>query len=253
MSASSGHWGALQTHTLSCFLYNGDSFESMRDLDVALPLHRINAPMIQKWFGDMEGLPDIDQLVWCIFWNMMRRYMLTGLRTSKLRWHTLVTAAPSRMSTRFSRKSVRCEVWACVCFPFTGCGVYPGPAFISCRCRCVHVNNSHNSLFDVFEPFVTGPRVNSNMGFATAPPCKLGHVLRDVIRRILYLRPKNSVGTPALILERWMWPALSGKLLLSSGARLRLGMCLAGWWLWTGVCSSGGVTPLASGACSRRH
>ena len=36
--------------------------------------------------------------------------------------------------------------------------------------------------------------VNEDTGFDCAPPCELGHVLRDVLLRVLYLRQKHGPG-----------------------------------------------------------
>ena len=45
----------------------------------------------------------------------------------------------------------------------------------------------------------SSPGVNANTDFSTASPCQLGHVLREVVWRILYLRRKYGVGAPIVL------------------------------------------------------
>ena len=60
--------------------------------------------------------------------------------------------------------------------------------------------------------------VDADTYFAMAPPCQLVHVLRDVVRLMLYLRRKHGVSARILLskievkeafLDRWRWSGSS--------------------------------------------
>ena len=76
----------------------------------------------------------------------------------------------------------------------------------------------------------SNPGVNGDTNFESAPKCKLGHVLRDIVWRILFLRRTLAPHTHIMSRRwmsrtrfgRWLW---NGTVARSSGMFLRIS-----WW-----------------------
>ena len=187
--------GGVAEAYFSFFQENGRSFECMRDVDAALPLHRLNPSLIRTWFGDIKGFPEIDQLVHIAEHGAPVHVDGVGDIGAALAYsnHSSVGAHVDRIVAKIAEDVKFGHAFV---FPIRAAASIPGlrlsPLGVVVSTSKVRV------IHDLtFSSFPSGPGVNSDTDFDTAPPCKLGHVLRDVIWRILYLRRK--FGTDARI------------------------------------------------------
>ena len=185
MSVSSGHGGCIADAYFEFFRHNGGSFKGMRDLDVALPLHRLDAPMIQKWFGDIKDLPDIDQLVYIAEHGAPVHVDGVENIDAALAYsnHNSVEPYVDQILTKIGEDVKFGHAFV---FPLLAATFIPG---LRLSPSGVVASTSENRVIHdlAFSSHSSGPGVNSDTDFAIAPTCKLGHVLHDVIWRLLYL------------------------------------------------------------------
>ena len=182
------------------FLQKHDGrFERMLDTLQTLPIPRVDSEQVRRWFGEVKEFPNIDLLVQIISegapvavagkgdlraateygnHNSVRRFspeILVKIREDVLMGRAFV----------FPREAVT-EIAGTRVSPMT-VAVSPSKVRI-----CHDLSNA-----------VSGRGVNEDTDTSAVPECKIGHVLRDVIWRILYLYGAavvNAAGTPPRIL-----------------------------------------------------
>ena len=86
--------------------------------------------------------------------------------------------------------------------------------------------------------------VNSDTDFSSAPPCELGHVLREAFLRVLFLRQTHGCSA-RLVLCRVDVKEAFRQVVNPVGAVF--GFVTAGAWSWICGCSSGGGIALGTG------
>ena len=90
--------------------------------------------------------------------------------------------------------------------------------------------------------------VNSDTDFFPAPACELGHVLREVLLRVLFLRQTNGRSARIVLFHVDVQEAFRQVLVDPVGRRCSVTLP-ADAWSWICGCSSGGGIALGIGAC----
>ena len=181
------------------FLSNGRKFERLREFELQLHLPRVSESQVRSWFGGVKGFPKVNQLASIAAHGApVHVYGLGDTNiTAALEYgnHSNVTPYTRDLvnkiheDVRFGRALV---IPLRVANAILGLRLPPLAVVASTsRTRIIH------DLTFASSPSCHG--VNADTDFATAPPCRRGHVLRDVVRRIAYLRRKVGVSARILL------------------------------------------------------
>ena len=178
--------------------HNG-RFERMLDTLQTLPIPRVDAEQVRRWFGEVKEFPNIDLLVQLI----SERAPVAVTEKEDLR---AATEYGNHNSVRRFSPEILAKIRE---------GVLMGRAFVFLREAVTKIAGTRVSPMTVavstskvricldLSNAVSGRGVNENTDTSAVPDCKIGHVLRDVIRRILYLygvAVVNAADTPTRIL-----------------------------------------------------
>ena len=178
-----------------------------------LPIPRVDAEQVRRWFGEVKKFPNIDLVVQIIREGApvevtgkgdLRAATEYGNRNS-IRRYSPESLAKVRKDVLMGRAFV---------FPreavtkIAGIRVSPMTVAIKTAGICVlpmtvAVSTSQTRISHDLSNAVSGRGVNEDTDTSDIPECKIGHVLRDVIRRIMYLYGAavvNAAGTPPRIL-----------------------------------------------------
>ena len=170
-------------------------FESMFDTLQTLPIPRIDAEQIRRWFGEMKEFPNTDLLVQIISEGAPVAVTEKGDLRAATEYgnHNSVR----RFSPEILAK-IREDVWMVRAFVFpreevtkiAGTRVSP---------MTMTVSTSKVRICHDLSNAVSGRGINEDTDTSAVPGGKIGHVLWDVIWRILYLYGVvvvNAVGIP---------------------------------------------------------
>ena len=159
------------------FLQGHDGrFERMLDTLQTLPIPLVDAEQVRRWFGEVKEFPNIDLLVQII----SEGAPVAVTENGDLR------AATEHENHNSARRQNREDVLMGRAF------VPPREAvtkIASTRVSPMTVAVSTSKVricHDLFNA-VSGRGINEDTDTSAVPACKIGHVLRDVKQRILYL------------------------------------------------------------------
>lgn len=165
-------------------------FECMLDTLSVLPVPRVELEDVRRWFGDVKEFPDIDLLMQIVGRGAPVPVAGQGDLTSALEYgnHSSV----HRYAPQIREKIVE--------------DVSAGRAFVFPREQALHIPGIRVSPLTVsvsptkvrichdLTNAVSGSSVNEDTDSSVFPECKIGHVFRAVLWRILFLHSKFVVG-----------------------------------------------------------
>ena len=168
------------------FRASGSRFGCMRAIETALDVPRVKAARIRFWFGRQKGFPGVEQLA-DIAEHGATVHMEGGTdigvalaysNHSSVAIHSDTITAKIFDDVRFGRA---------VIFPRSEAHTIPG---LRLSPLAVVVSPSKTRIIHdlTFSSSQDAHSVNADTDIKQAPPVALGHVLRDVIWRFLYLR-----------------------------------------------------------------
>ena len=163
---------------------HGGCFSCMQALETKLFVPRVDAVRVLEWFGRINQLPQAQQVAQILSHGVPVRVNGVGDLKAALQYSNHSSIA--QYTGHFVTKVVE-DVWLGRAFTFPrevasripGLRVSPvGFAVSATKVRITH---------DLTMAF-SNPGVNGDTDFGLAPKCKLDHVLRDIVWRILFLR-----------------------------------------------------------------
>lgn len=157
----------------------------MTHIEQRLPLSRITAESIKFWFGTVKGFPEADQVAQFAVRGVPVQVEGGAGVTAALRYHNHSSVGPheDRLLTKIHEDVVYGRAWV---FPRASAGQIPGMRLsplgvvITSKLRVIHDLS--------FLHGISKHSVNAGTDFESAPQCNLGHVLCNVVWRVLFLR-----------------------------------------------------------------
>ena len=174
---------------------HGGRFACMKALENRLPVPRVDAGQVAAWFGGVKKFAHTDLLVKIISHGVPVEVGGAGDLDAALRYGNHGSIGPYEDNI-VSKIAEDVRLGRAFVFPreaadqIPGLRVSPlGVAVSPSKIRIIHDLTFSTSV----------PGVNADTEFSSAPACKLGHVLRGIIWRILHLRRPSAPLTRILL------------------------------------------------------
>ena len=167
----------------------------MMALENQLPVPRVHAGRVAAWFGYTKRFPQIDLLVKIITHGVPVAVDGGGDLGAALQYgnHRSIIPYEGNILCKIA-DDVR--LGRAFVFPRDAADRIPGlrvsPLGVTVSPSKIRI--IHDLTFET-----SAPGVNADTDFSSAPPCKLGHVLRGIIWRILHLRRPSVTPTRILL------------------------------------------------------
>ena len=155
---------------------HGGRFSCMQALETKLLVPRVDAVRVLEWFGGIKRFPHAQQVA-----HPFSRCTSASKRGRGPEGRPAVFESQLDRSvhrTLCGKGSGGCSARASFYFPSRDGFAYPWVAVSATKVRIIH---------DLTMEF-SNPGVKGDTNFESAPKCKLGHVLRDIVWRIFFLR-----------------------------------------------------------------
>ena len=165
-------------------------FGRMLDTINHLPIPRVDVGFVRHWFGDIKQFPHIDLLLQIISEGApvhvsghgdLRASLVYGNHNSTRRF----------TQTILDKVVEDVTVGQAFVFPRTGAAQIPG---LRVSPLTVAESPSKTRVCHDLSTTISGPSVNAETDTSVFPDCKIGHVLRSVLWRILFLHSKFVLG-----------------------------------------------------------
>ena len=166
------------------FLQGHDGrLERMLDTMQTLPIPRVDAEQVRRWFGEVKDFPNIDLLVQII--SEGAPVAVTGKgdprAATEYENHNSVRRFSSEILAKFREDVLMGRTFVSSREAVTKIvGTRVSPTIVAVSTSKVRICHDLSNA-------VSRRGVNEDADTSVAPECKIGHVLRDVISRILYL------------------------------------------------------------------
>lgn len=181
---------------------NEGRFECMRDTLRTLPVPKVDGDQIRSWFGDVKRFPDIDLFVDIVTKGAPVAVEGEGDLQAALQYgnHRSVDNFAPKILDEIKKDLLLGRAFV---FPREVAEDIPG---IRISPLTVAVSATKTRICHDLSNAVSGTSVNDDTDSSELPEYKLGHVLRDVVWRILYLHGRlvhNVPGeTPRILLAK---------------------------------------------------
>ena len=171
-------------------LHQGQFGRMMDTLDT-LPIPRVDAGHIRRWFGEVKGFPEIDLLMQIVDHGAPVPVTGQGDLPAALTYGNHSSIRPFQL--QILEKIVEdVAMGRAFVFPRAVASQIPG---IRVSPLTVAVSPSKIRICHDLTNAVSGSSVNEDTDTSVLPECKIGHILRSVIWRILFLYSKFVLGT----------------------------------------------------------
>ena len=187
VEGSGGIEQAMKAVAQECWHFlsmHGGRFSCMQALETKLLVPRVDAVRVLEWFGGIKRFPHSQQVAQILSYGVPVRVNGVGDLKAALQYsnHSSVDQYTGHFVAKVA-EDVR--LGRAFIFPREMASHIPGlrvsPVGVAASATKVRIIHDLTMAF-------SNPGVNGDTNFESAPKCKLGHVLRDIVWRILFLR-----------------------------------------------------------------
>ena len=162
----------------------GGRFSCTQALETKLLINRVDAVRVLEWFGENKQFPPAQQVVQILSHGVPVR--INGVEDLKAALQYSNHSSIDQYTGYFVTKIVEdVRLGQAFIFPREMASCNPGlrvsPVGVAVSATKVRIIHDLTMAF-------SNPGVNGDTNFESAPECKWGHVLRDIVWRVLFLR-----------------------------------------------------------------